>query len=301
MTMNNLERAQKKVKCAKLDGPICACMPIPGPTGPAGPATIEVGETHTINSNQDARVQNTGTNTNAVLEFFIPKGNDGNGEKIAIGKTETIDANANAQVIDNFDGKTHIIDFYIPQGFDGINGEKGEKGDVGPTGPQGPSLIETAYIATFIDTFTGDGIEIKELENIPLTRKEIDTKNTVTVENNTIKFTKTGHFRVSFKVNAYVKNGTNNFDASKDFVALGFKPKDSDNIYIGASVFIPDEISREITADGILAVVDTNLEYNLVNLSKQSIYLKTPDLKNINSNSYFVNSPVTIIIEYLGN
>lgn len=39
----------------------------------------------------------------------------------------------------------------------------------------------------------------------------------------------------------------------------------------------------------------------LVNLSKQSIYLKIPDLKNINSNYYFVNSLVTIIIEYLGN
>ena len=296
--MNNLEKAVKKVKCAKLEGPTCCCMPIPGPTGPAGPATISVGETHTINSNQEARVLNTGTNTNAVLDFFIPKGDDGNCEKIAIGKTETLDANARAQAIDNFDGKTHTIDFYIPQGFDGV---KGEKGDIGPTGPQGPSLIETTYIAKFIDTFKAEGIEVKEMENVPLTRKEIDTKNTVTVENNTIKFTKIGHFKVSFKVNAYVKKSGADFDASKDFVALGFKPKDSDNIYIGASAFIPDEVSREITADGILAVVDINQEYNLVNLSKQSIYLKTPDLENINSNSYFVNSPVTIIIEYLGN
>lgn len=40
---------------------------------------------------------------------------------------------------------------------------------------------------------------------MPLTRKEIDTKNTVTVENNKIKFTKTGHFKVFFKVNAHVK------------------------------------------------------------------------------------------------
>lgn len=296
--MDNYQKALKKIECAKLDGPLCCCVPIPGPTGPQGPATIEVGETHTINSNQEARVQNTGTNTNAVLEFFIPKGNDGNGEKITIGKTETLDANASARVEDTFDGKTHILDFYIPQGFDGLNGEKG---DIGPTGPQGPNLIEMAYVSTFIDTFTQDGVEIKELESIPLTRKEIDTKNTVTVENNTVKFTKAGHYKVSFKVNAYVKKDGNDFDATKDFVALGFKPKDSDNIYIGASVFIPDEITKEITAEGILAVVDTSLEYSIVNLSKKSIYLKTPDLKNINSNSYFVNSPVTIIIEFLGS
>lgn len=106
---------------------------------------------------------------------------------------------------------------------------------------------------------------------------------------------------MSFKVNAYVKKNGTNFDSNQDFVTLGFKQKDSNNIYIGASVFITDEVSREITADGILVVLDTNVEYNLVNLSKQSIYLKTPDLKNINSNYYFVNSLVTIIIEYLGN
>ena len=75
-----------------------------------------------------------------------------------------------------------------------------------------------------------------------------------------------------------VKKNDTDFDPNKDFVALGFKPKDSDNIYIGASAFIPDEVCREITADGILVVLDTNIEYNLVNLSKHSIYLKTPDL-----------------------
>ena len=296
--MNNYQKALKKIECAKLEGPICTCCSIPGPTGPQGPATIDVGTTHTINSNQDAKVENTGTNTNAILEFYIPKGNDGNGDKVVIGKTETLDANAKARVDDTYDGKTHILDFYIPQGYDGL---KGDKGDIGPTGPQGPNLIEMAYIATFIDTFTGDGIEVKEMEDIPLTRKEIDTKNTVTVENNKIKFTKTGHFKVFFKISAYVKKDGVDFDVTKDFVAIGFKPDGTDNIYVGGSAWTPDEVSREITAQGILAVVDTNTEYSLVNLSKKSIYLKTPDLKNINSNSYFVNSPVLITIEYLGN
>lgn len=53
---------------------------------------------------------------------------------------------------------------------------------------QGPNLIEMAYLAKFIDNFTNDGIEVKELENLPLTRKEIDTKNIVMLENDTIKF-----------------------------------------------------------------------------------------------------------------
>ena len=42
MTMNNLERAQKKVKCAKLDGPICTCMPIPGPTARCNKSSIYI-------------------------------------------------------------------------------------------------------------------------------------------------------------------------------------------------------------------------------------------------------------------
>lgn len=208
--MNNLEKTLNKIKCAKLDGP----------TGPAGPINVNVGNTYTINSNKNAKVQNSGTNDNVILDFYIPKGND--------------------------------------------------------------------------------GIEVKIMEDIPISRKEIDNKNIVTLNNNKIKFNKAGHYKISFKVNAYVKKD-NVFDPSKDFVAIGFKPNNSDNIYVGASNFISDEMPKEIIADGIVAVVDTNTEYSLVNLGKKSIYLKTPDLNNINSDSYFVNSPVLITIEYLGN
>lgn len=37
---------------------------------------------------------------------------------------------------------------------------------------------------------------------------------------------------MSFKVNAYVKKNDTNFDSNQDFVALGFKQKDSDNIIL---------------------------------------------------------------------
>lgn len=47
---------------------------------------------------------------------------------------------------------------------------------------------------------------------------------------------------MSFKVNAYVKKNDTNFDSNQDFAALG-KTQDSDNIYIGASAFITDEVS----------------------------------------------------------
>lgn len=37
---------------------------------------------------------------------------------------------------------------------------------------------------------------------------------------------------MAFKVNAYVKKNDTDFDPNKDFVALGFKQKDSDNIIL---------------------------------------------------------------------
>lgn len=51
---------------------------------------------------------------------------------------------------------------------------------------------------------------------------------------------------------------------------------------------------------GIIAVNDISNAYELVNLSPEIIYLDTPILGNISSGSYFTNSLITIIIEYLG-
>lgn len=59
----------------------CRCnniVPIPGPTGPQGPsgtnATIAIGTTTTLPSGSNATVTNSGTSTNAVLNFGIPRG-----------------------------------------------------------------------------------------------------------------------------------------------------------------------------------------------------------------------------------
>ena len=53
----------------------CNCIPIPGPQGPAGnSATSAIGTTTTGNPGTNASVTNSGTNSNAVLNFVIPKG-----------------------------------------------------------------------------------------------------------------------------------------------------------------------------------------------------------------------------------
>lgn len=63
---------------------------------------------------------------------------------------------------------------------------------------------------------------------------------------------------------------------------------------------LPIERKEIDIAQWIISVDNIANVYELVNLSKRSIYLDTPDLENINSNSYFVNAPVNIIVEYLG-
>ena len=89
-------------------------------------------------------------------------------------------------------------------------------------------------------------------------------------------------------------------DPTKDFISVGFGITGTDNIYIGASGFTPNGIATQIVAQGIITVVDTNNTYQLVNLGKTKLRLEAPHIENLNTGSYFVNSVVTIIVEYLG-
>lgn len=93
-------------------------IPIPGPQGPAGQAaTITVGSTLTGAPGTQAVVSNSGTTSNAVLNFIIPEGQPG-----SIG----------------------------PQG------PQGPQGTPGATGPQGPAGTDgTAATITVGTTTTG--------------------------------------------------------------------------------------------------------------------------------------------------
>ncbi len=231
--MSNLEKAKKLINYAKKNQVTYICNVTKNNN------TIDVANTYTINSGEKAKVKNIGNNKNALLEFYIPKGDTGLNQ------------------------------------------------------------VSAANIVTFEDNYPKEGYEIKELEKVPLTRIELDTNNVCTLDKNLIKLNKAGYYEISFTVNGYV-NTTLPFDETKDFISLGFREENTDNVYIGSSIYITDSTSKNIFAQGLLQINDVNKTYELVNLSKRSIYLKTPALTNINTNSYFVNSPVNIIIRYLG-
>ena len=137
---------------------------------------------------------------------------------------------------------------------------------------------------------------------IPLHRGELDTEKLCVVDtvHNTIKFNKVGFYHISFTVNAYIKNSQTTFNPTTDYISVGFRQINTDNTYIGASTFIKDQTPEQLFAQGVITVENSNNVYELANLTKQSIYLLTPQLENINSTSYFSNSVVTLIAVYLG-
>lgn len=208
------------------------------------------------------------------------------------------------------------------QGPIGPQGEKGEQGEIGPTGPQGeigptgpkgdigpqgekgkdgPTVLRSAYLVTFNDGKDKDGIEVPRNTNLSITRKELDVTDLVTLNtDNTIRFNVAGYYKISFAVSATIKKESDMFNPDTDFITLGFKQKDTDLVYVGASKWVNSELGTQIVGHGIVAVTNTNNLYELTNLGSKTIYLKAPDLNNIMSSSYFTNSLLTIVIDYLG-
>ncbi len=184
----------------------------------------------------------------------------------------------------------------------GKTGPTGPIGPIGPTGPAGTSLLRTAYLVTYNDGTHQNGRPIVSEARLPIDRKELDPTSLITLdtENETISFNVIGHYKISVIVSAYSLKTDTQFNPATDFVSIGFRTVGTDNIYVGASEWSYDEKAKQLYMHGMISVPDTSELYELVNIGSQTIYLDTPDLKNIKSKSYFTNSLVTIIIEYLG-
>lgn len=287
----------------------CLCTPViigptgpQGPIGPAGPATISVGTTVTGNPGESASVTNSGTDESAILNFVIPqgptgaegpmgpigpKGDNGVGDTIFVRSTTTGESGTDAKVIDNKIDNTHILDFVIPKG---------------PIGPAGPTLLRSAYLVTFNADKSDTGVPVEPEARLPINRLELDVSNLLELDEKEglIKFNVTGYYRVYFTVSAYPSVNDVEFDPTKDIVSVGFKETDTDNVYLGVGEWVYNAEPVELSACGIISVVDTAVTYELSNLGKYKIFLQTPDLTNLSSKSYFSNSLVTLVIDYLG-
>ena len=274
--MNDYEKIMEKIKRDQR----CRPKNCPGPTGPTGPQgpTGMQGESISVRGKYD------------TYDEFIQKHPIGNTDDSYL---------VNGDLYLWMPEKHDWENVGRIEGPQGVKGDKGAKGDKGDKGDAGPTLLRTAYLVTFNG---GLDLEAPKNTNLPITREELDLTNLVTLNttDNTIKFNEVGYYKITFIASAYTKQNGAAFNPDTDFVTIGFRQKDTDLIYIGASKWVQDEVATQITGHGMISVTNPNDLYEFTNLSSKTIYLSSPDLKNIVSASYFTNSLLTIIIEYLG-
>lgn len=103
---------------------------------PGAAATIRVGETLTLPSNQNASVTNIGNFNHAILHFEIPRGQDGlNGTgTMVVGEVATLPPGSAATVVNVGTESRAVLNFGLPKGDPGLPG--GGSGGVGfPVNP----------------------------------------------------------------------------------------------------------------------------------------------------------------------
>ena len=130
-----------------------------GSGGSGTAATITVGS---VTSGDEASVINSGTSTNAVFDFVLPKGDkgdpgqdgaDGAAATITVGNVTTGEAGTDVQVTNSGTESAAVLDFVIPKG------EKGDKGDQGDQGPAGNDGADGAAATIQIGQVTTVGPE----------------------------------------------------------------------------------------------------------------------------------------------
>lgn len=119
-------------------------------------ATAETGAPGT-----EATVENTGTGTNPVFKFTIPRGNpgqngsDGAAATIQIGTVTTSEAGGNAEVTNSGSSNAAVFDFVIPRGQTGPAGAGVPAG-----GTAGQTIVRTADGSTEWTDFPSADIEL---------------------------------------------------------------------------------------------------------------------------------------------
>mgnify|MGYP004562065031 CR=1 FL=1 len=130
-----------------------------GSEGPSGPAaTVSVGTTVTGNEGSDASVTNSGTSSNAIFNFTIPKGSKGDqgpsGEKGDTGTTFTPTVSSEGVISWTNDGglsNPTSVNIKGPQGDPGTPGKDGTNGTDGSPGKDGTSATIEIGTTTTVD------------------------------------------------------------------------------------------------------------------------------------------------------
>ena len=160
------------------------------PTGAGGggepgkAATIQVGQVTTGEPGSEAQVTNSGSESAAVFDFVIPRGepgpkgdtgaagpqgergeqgpagadgaqglqgNPGQAATIQVGKVTTGEPGSEVQVTNSGSESAAVFDFVIPRGEPGAAGPQGERGEQGPAGQGIPAGGSAGQIPSKVD------------------------------------------------------------------------------------------------------------------------------------------------------
>lgn len=98
-----------------------------------GSVSIRVGNTVTLEPSQAAYVQNVGTESDLILNFGIPRGENGSGGtvSVSVGSVLTLPPGSPATVVNVGTPEAVVLDFGIPEGDQGDPGTNGTNGTDG--------------------------------------------------------------------------------------------------------------------------------------------------------------------------
>ena len=245
-----------------------------GATGPAGPA------------GKGLRIDGTVSDVSRLP--LSPE----NGTAYLVGVTES-------KLLYTFDALTKV---WINQGYlKGDKGEKGDNGEKGDKGEAGYSLFSTAFITTLRSpdfVIPNGGFNVPSQGRVPLGEiQESAGEEIVRIDKdqNTIKILNEGKYKVNFILNAYTQISGEQFDLNADFVAVGFRKVDSDEVIAGANDWSSYEVPHNISGQGIFSA-ETGDEFELVNLHVRPMYIMGGRKEQTFTSSYMITPVMTMII-----
>lgn len=244
-----------KDKCFLGNG--CYIAGPTGPTGPAGPATITVGQTTTGLPGTNASVTNSGTATNAILNFTIPRGSTGpTGLAGPTGPTGPIG----------------------PTGLQGKAGAQGPTGPTGPTGPAGPSGTVSAFGRKYDNATNSLNLQENVSQTIPLGSTGPNSGITTGTQN-ALTITEEGTYKIDYFFSGSPSANANiTVEISQNTTPIGSTTivKDTtanvDSDFIGSSInsfAVGDNISLSIESTSTVTVspaTGTNAYLNIYKL-----------------------------------
>ena len=190
-------------------------IPVPGPAGEA--ATVMVGTTTTGAPGTQASVTNSGTTTNAVLNFTIPRGESGNSATVTVGSTTTLPAGSQATVTNIGTSTNAILNFGIP------------------SGGSSTSLLSGSFLSRTTQTYTTNNSIIQ----LPIT---LNT-NGIAINNNVITIPRAGRYMINYGIKSttigntigiYI-NGNNNTNTNLQTIISDLNPSSSIILQLNAN------------------------------------------------------------------